>query len=470
MRFPDARAAAPALRGRSRAASALFAAVALVYVVAGLWTTHRISATGDEVTYFMAADSLLRGEGFELTQRWAAVASASYSPGDPIPADEFARTTAPSQTRAGAYPIHDLALPVLIAAPFALGGRGAVVAFIGVAMAAAVALGYRAARGFGVRQGTALLGSLAVATSAPALTYSGQVFADAIAPLAVGAAACALAGAAPRAVFAIALAALPLLHVRYWPIALGLALAALVLWRPGPREIARLVAPTAIGAALYAMFDFALYGLALPHAGFLLFFSQRAAPIETYGGIAGIAGLFVDRAFGLLPAAPLALLLFAGAGRALRRPRERALILAVVPYLVVVPLVDWTGGYSPQARYLAPLVPLFPLLYARAVAGALARMTAGPLALWTLGQSAIFVVAPWLRYDAFGIAPLADRAWSAVLGITPSAVFPQLGTDGAAVPAMLWTGALIALVAWSYASEPPQYSPSVAKPGQTSAG
>ncbi|MBM4421688.1 MAG: hypothetical protein FJ034_08950, partial [Chloroflexi bacterium] len=142
-----------------RPALALFLALATVYVVAGVWTTRRNTATGDEVMYFMAADSLLRGEGFELTSRWRALDGASYSPGVPVPPEEFARTTAPSLAREGSFPIHDLGLPVLAALPFALGARALTNAAIALVMAAAVAIGLRVALARGAARPAALAGA-----------------------------------------------------------------------------------------------------------------------------------------------------------------------------------------------------------------------------------------------------------------------------------------------------------------------
>ena len=252
---------------------AFFVCLAVLYVAAGVWTTRRIAATGDEPTYFMAADALVRGEGLDLTARWQAVDTASYSPGEPIPREEFLRSTAPSRARPGAYPIHDIGLPLLIALPFVLGGRGLVVALIGVGMAVAVALGVRAALALGLSRGSALAGGAAAGLTVPALTYSGQVFPDAAAPIVVGVAACALVGAAPRWALGVALAALPLLHVRFWPILFGLAVAALVLWRPHRRDAALIFAPAALTVVGLCALGLAVYGLPLPHAGFLLFFA-----------------------------------------------------------------------------------------------------------------------------------------------------------------------------------------------------
>lgn len=432
-----------------RSGRALFAILLGVYLIAGWWTTGHIAATGDETEYFAAADALIHGEGLELTERFAAIAASSYAPGDPIGDAEFRNSTAPSFARAGRYPRHDVGLSLLIAPLLAIGGRGLVVAVIGAAMAGAIALTVRAAFLFGATSRAAGSAGLAVGLAAPALTYSGQVFPDAVAPLAV---AVALAGAierVPPIATGLALAVLPILHVRYWPLALGLL--ALAAWpqRRSPRTLALLIGPLVALMAGLAVLDLAVYGLAIPHAGFVLFFAGQEQPIQPYlRGIEGLAGLFLDRAFGLLSAAPILVLAVIGLGAALFQTRVRPLLLIAIAYLVPASLLDWTGAFSPQARYLAPLVPVLVLLLAYGLDHAPRRLLVAslPLAVWTLGQSLVYVVLPHLRYDVYSLPPAADRAWFLLLGIAPSSVFPLFGTGGAtAALTLAWEAGLTAL-------------------------
>lgn len=428
---------------------ALFAVLLGVYLLAGWWTTSHIAATGDETEYFAAADALIHGEGLELTGRFAVIAASSYTPGQPIGEAEFRDSTAPSFARAGRYPRHDIGLSLLIAPLLAIGGRGLVVAVIGAAMAGAIALTVRSASLLGATPRAAGSAGLAVGFAAPALTYSGQVFPDAVAPLAVALALAGVIGRAPPLATGLALAVLPFLHVRYWPLALGLL--ALAAWpkRGSPRTLALLIGPLVTLMAGLALLDLVVYGLAAPHAGFVLFFAGQEQSVAPYlRGTEGLAGLFLDRAFGLLPAAPILVLAFIGLGAALFETRVRPLILIAIAYLVPASLLDWTGAFSPQARYLAPLVPVlvFALAYAFDHAPRTLLVVALPLALWTLGQSLVYVVLPHLRYDVYSLTPFADRAWLRLLGIAPSSVFPLFGTDGAtAALALAWGAALAAL-------------------------
>jgi hypothetical protein len=426
------------------ASLALFALLAILYVAAGIWTTRRVGPTGDEPYYLLAADSLVRGEGFALDGRWASIASSGYDPGDHLV--DLPRQSAPSLRAPGHFPLHDPGLSLLLALPFAIGGRALAVACVGVAMAAAVAVGHHAA-GRLVGPRAAIAGTLLGGLSVPALTYSGQLFPDGPMALAMAVGVAALVAAVPLWVGAIGIAALPFLHLRGWPLAIALLLA--LGWGRTWRDRAALVVPllgVVIGSSLI---DLAVYGVPLPHAGFLLFFAARPdTSVATYAATTpfGVLGLFVDRAFGLLPAAPVALLAFVGAGLAARR---RVVVpLLGVPYLLLASAVDWTGGASPQARYLAPLVPLCVVFLALAIAARPWRLAAIALTPLTAVMSAVYVAVPGIRYDSFGVPPFADRTFDKALGGHVSGIFPLLGTDGATgFLLILWATVLVLAVA-----------------------
>ena len=435
---------------------ALFALLLAVYLVAGWWTTRRIAATGDETEYFLAADALIHGEGLALDRRFAEISASSYAPAQPISETEFLTITSPSFAHAGRYPRHDVGLAIFIAPLLALGGRALVVGAIGLAMAGAVAITAAIAPAFGATPRAAFAAAAAVGLAVPAITYSGQVFPDAVAPLVVAIAVASFVGRAPTFVGGLAFAVLPLLHLRYWPLALGLL--ALTLWRSRQNRqlMVALVAPLVVTLLALSLIDLATYGLALPHAGFVLFFSGQEEDIAAYTrGAEGLLGLFLDRAFGLLPAAPFLAIAFFGLGVALHEKQARPLLTVALLYLVPASLLDWTGGFSPQARYLAPLIPLIAIVLALAIdrAPSTLGLLAVSLAVWTAGQSLIYIVVPGLRYDVYSLPPYADRAWLRLVGVAPSAVFPLFGTDGATAALLaVWGGALMFLVAFGWVS------------------
>jgi len=411
---------------------AMFLALWLVYALAGAWTTARTRATGDEPFYFLAADSLMHGEGFDLTGRIAAIESSSYSPDPPLRPEAYLAQTAPSLKSAGRYPLHDLGLSFAIAVPLAVGGRGLVVLLLAGAIAAAVVLGVHAAPALGIGRRAAIIGGALTGFAVPALTYSGQVFPDTLAALPVALALCALVGALPKAWLGVAAATLPLLHLRFWPIAVGLLLAGVLVGRLHRGNFIRQLLPLGAVIVALAIIDGLVYGLPVPHAGFLLFFREGAAgPVAVYtapgaAGVLGLLGLFFDRSRGLIPAAPIALIAFVGAGMLLNAWIGRVLLLTIAPYLLVVSFLDWTGAFSPHARYLAPLTTLLVVLIGRGIV----RVPAAAIAVlggWTAIQSGIYVVAGELRYDRLGQPPLADQAWTGAVRFAPSALFPVVG-------------------------------------------
>ncbi|MDP9245890.1 MAG: hypothetical protein M3O64_04480 [Chloroflexota bacterium] len=429
---------------KRHASWALFVLLAVLYVAAGTWTTRRVGPTGDEPYYLLAADSLLHGEGFVLDGRWSSIASSGYDPGDHLA--DLPRQSSPSLRAPGHFPLHDLGLSMLLALPFAIGGRALAVACVGVAMAGAVALAHRAGSRL-VSPRAAIAGALLGGLSVPALTYSGQLFPDSVMSLAMAAGLAALAGAAPLGVGVIGIAALPFLHVRGWPLAIALLLA--LGWGRSWRDRAMLGAPLLAVVIGSSLLDLAVYGVPLPHAGFLLFFTARPdTSIAAYASTTpfGVLGLLVDRAFGLLPAAPVALLAFVGAGVAARR--RLVLPLLAIPYLLLASAVDWTGGLSPQARYLAPLVPLLVMLLALGVAVRPWRLALIALMPLTAAMSAVYVAVPGIRYDSVGVPPFADRTFDKALGGHLSGIFPLLGTDGATGLLLIgWATVLVLAVA-----------------------
>ena len=89
---------------------------------------------------------------------------------------------------------------------------------------------------------------------------------------------------------------------------------------------------------------------------------------------AGILGLLVDRENGLFVWAPLYLTLPA----AWWMTRSFSLVLLVPCVLLIVPSAahdQWWGGFSPAARFLVPLIPIFAVIIAHAVQSRIFAMT-----------------------------------------------------------------------------------------------
>jgi hypothetical protein len=151
------------------------------------------------------------------------------------------------------------------------------------------------------------------------------------------------------------------------------------------------------------------------------------------------AGLFVDQEFGLLVYAPVYLLAIVGAVSLWRHRRVLAgQIFAVVGtyvLLIVLPITNvhgWTGGWSPAARFLTPVVPL---LGVAVFAGVRAGRT--PVVSLLLSAQMIIDIYAWqhpkiLWNDGDGRAAFCDRLGDVPCRYLPSLVEP--GSAGTNVP------------------------------------
>jgi hypothetical protein len=234
------------------------------------------------------------------------------------------------------------------------------------------------------------------AAGPPLLFYSFHLYTEAPSALAVGGSLLLLLGpSTPSRVMlaALAAAALPWLHVKMIPTAAALGLVALVRLRG--RALAAFVLVTGAAATAFSLHYWSVV--------------RAASPLALYGGVPAdaqaltwrsLAGLFLDRSFGLLPIAPVFLLALGGLPALLRRREAWPHVL--VGLAVLAPLLSWRmwwGGQCPPARFLVPLLPLLAI----ALALRLARARTG-LARWWQG---LFVTG--LVLSAWAVAEPAAR-------------------------------------------------------------
>jgi hypothetical protein len=366
----------PRLRALPRA-RVLFAAAALVHLATGLWYASRLRVSGDEPHYLLIAQSLWREGDLDLRDNFAREDWREYTPGPVAP-----HWAAPRRD-GRPFPAHSPGLPLLLAPIYAAGGRLACVAMLALAAAALAGLVHALALRVTGDERRALL-AWAVAAGPPAAYYAFHVYTEIPSALALASSLELLLragepGTARRrwgqaAGAALCASTLPWLHVKMAAAAAGLG--ALAVWRLRGAPRRAFVAVAALMAIGYAAFFVHVWGL--------------ASPLALYGGAApgtgerrpllALAGLVLDRSFGLVPHAPVFLLAAVGApsllGCARRRPAAMGLL--VTGALVVLPVLAWRmwwGGQCPPARFLVPLVP------ALAAAAALAA-PAGGRGLW----------------------------------------------------------------------------------------
>lgn len=219
-------------------------------------------------------------------------------------------------------------------------------------------------------------------------------------------------------------ASLPWVHLRFWPTALLIAVAA--VWPlPGRRRHNAVFAlPWTFSLIGLARYYWMLFGVPWP--------VSTAPPFSLGIGLgSGWPGLLLDRDHGLLAYTPLALFAVPGmivlVGKA-----GRVGLVAVALFLGYVGLVGanagWNGGLSPPLRYWVPVLPLVTLAVAAAVARtatrgakttALALGMVGPvIAVWGM------IHPPWLYTYRHPL--LAHGPWSTLWARLP-VFFPEAG-------------------------------------------
>jgi hypothetical protein len=339
-------------RGSRPNAALLFAIPALVYAVLGLRWMGSVQATGDEPEYLLMAQSLWRDADLDLENNWRDRHFEEYTAGMPRP--PFGTFRADGRP----FPARSPGLPFLLAPVYALGGRAACLIFLAV-LASIFGLQIRALALQVTGDESASFIAWLAAVGPPAAFMSLQIYPALLAGLAVALSLrllLAQPGPLGAALAGLAAACLPWFHTRLIPIAVALGLIA--LWRLRGRALLGFVGTVGIVAAAYLAYHFFIFGGPSPlgpYGGRMPKGIRRATPFRA------LAGVFLDRSFGLLPYAPVFVLSLAPAARFARLDPKRALPLWLVALGVLAPVVMWRawfGGFSPPARFLVPLVPV----------------------------------------------------------------------------------------------------------------
>lgn len=360
---------------RTRAV-AFVAGLAALYALAA-WRMAPVLPGGDEPHYLIITQSLLNDGDLRIEDNHRRREYLAY----------VNRDLRPDTRRRGKdreiYSIHAPGVPVLVLPAFAAAGYRGVVAWLSVLSALGALVVWRAARRVAGTPGAAWLATIAIVLSAPYFFQAFTIFPDGpgavivIAVVALTALRDRALGVRGAVTAGVLLALLPWLHTRYAILsaALGLVVVGRLLW-PGttsnaegssaPRSwrtrlplVAAFAAPAVVGAFLWLYYFKAIYGVWDPRVpyGFVPQVSLARIP-------QGLAGLFVDQQFGLLPHAPIYIVAVIGFGALWRRSRRLVLELAlvVVPYVLTVSgFTMWWGGHSSPVRFLVAVLPLMAL-------------------------------------------------------------------------------------------------------------
>jgi hypothetical protein len=418
----------------------LLAAAWAVLLVVGLGYTLRLRVSGDEPHYLLMAQSLWREHDLDLRDNLEREDWREYTPGPITP--HYGAPRADGRP----YPAHSPGLPLLLAPLYALGGRAlCVVALTLAAAVLSLEMGRAARRLTGDDE--AALAAWALALAPPVSFYAFEIYTEVPAALALTVAlrlALTARGTGGAAACALLASALPWLHLKMAPAAAVVGAAA--LWHLRGRARAVFVGLAAAMAVGFLAYYHAIFGVASPLAIY------GGMPRDASGSpVRALAGLLLDRSFGLLPVAPVFLLGLAGLGALVGRRAWWPLLLGAAVVAPVLPWRMWWGGQCPPARFLVPLVPVLALALAARIA-----LTRTGIARWRwplvlLGVAA--TIGMTVRPGALLLLNRGDRPtrlWAALSGERP--IGPYLPSMTAPTPdewrvAVVWIVALALLLA-----------------------
>lgn len=415
-----------------------------VFVLVWSMSTHgKPSVSGDEPYYLLVTESLIADGDLDVANNLAANGGALFG-AEHLEGGDHVRIN-----RHGAsWSVHDVGISFVAAPAYAVGrtlearapqswltrfrltsGRLTYfivsLFFVGLTSVAAMLL-FDALTALGSRH-AAFFVTLAVTLSPPTLVHAFLVFPETPAffvTCLVLWLALQRGGLGFRLALtgALVLGATPWLHRKYALYAFAVAWLCAFWQRESvrgfstPQRAALAAAFVVPHAALHLMTLWAWGGIGGPLAVSGAF-SPANVPI-------GLAGLFFDRSRGLLPYAPIYVLAPLAWWLSGRR-----FVAAWVPIasllLLVAAYVTWNAGYSPAARFLVPLTPLFALPAVKAIEVRWFRLVAAPVVVLQLAISAY----GWQRPRALWPGEVGDnRALTAlpVIGRTLNAMFPVI--------------------------------------------
>jgi len=433
-RLHDAWATIRAGESPSRRRSSLAVPIAAL-VAATCLVPH--TRTGDEPSYLAVAQALAR-------HGTTSVANPSL---------DYHRS--PASPQGENRPIHSVGMSVLLAVPdLLLGDVGVHLASALVAVSLAYTLWRLLVVGPGASAG--FLTVVVLTATFPMLTYGALAL-----PEEAGALGFAVLyietvrQRRPRLGSALAIAALPWLHVRFLPGAVWLLLVGFLAVRSRRRAVAMLVGPFAASVLAMTLLHLRWYGSASPFA----MWGAGQVLTRYMNLLPGSLGLLVDEQYGLLAWAPLFLLMPLGLLALWRRSRGETLALGVLAAVTVGPalLLVWYGGWSPGGRFLVPLLAPLAVLAALGLEAALQgrradRVLAGAI---LAAQFAIGAVCALLPDKVYGTMPEPARNYFLDLAqrlthLDSRWILPAVAADGNRWPSVLHAAVLVA--AWLAAS------------------
>jgi hypothetical protein len=432
--------------------------VALVVAIgAPMWATYGTRTTADEPHYLLSAISLWEDHDLDVRDERSAVRYLDFH-------EAVLPVQAEIQPDGSQIEPHDPLLPVVLAAPVGLGGwLGGKLAMAAMAGVLAGVLAAVIRRRAGVRATIAVPAALIAGLSPPLAIYGTQIYPEVPAALATLGAFWWITGPSSRRATigaALAVVALPWLSVKYAPVAAVLAAGLLVqLWRHDlARRAVAVVAGLAAAVVAFLVGHHLIYGGWTAYASGSHFtagdFSVVGDRPDYVGRTQRLAGLLVDRYFGLAIWQPAALAVVpAVAVLARRRPPWALPLLATLAagWLTATYVALTMAGWWWPGRQIVVVVPLAVV----AVAWWAERL--GPvgrrvlLAAGVLGVAAYGFLLVGVLSDHHTLIFDFDRTLDPFVRLVRGALPNGLNQDGAMWTLLaVWAAGLLGWAAWSW--------------------
>ncbi len=387
-------------------AGLLFVVILLGFTLLAFYTSGNWPLTGDEPHYLAIAESIWQDRDLDLSN------NSAYCAIDPHV----------QVTEAGKWrPTHMVGLPVLLAVPWALGGRVGAGLTMAIVSAATVGLTYLLAWQITGQRRLALLSALTLAIVPPFSVYATMLYPEVPGALLAVTALVALYQAgdrpAPYLVLGLAAAAMPWFVIRFAPVsALVVALIlpkAISSARP-TRNISLTLITCFVSAILYLAYNYYLYGSWSPLA------SYGAQPAAGHVFLIGkwlrsLVGWLFDQRAGLFAIAPVFLFAAPGLWHLMRQPQSRAfplILCASVSLLFGIVLPGFWVQWSPPTRYAVIALPVLAIGVGQLAFATRSLAIRAVLIMTTLVSFAlggVIYARPWLAYNsAFSVSQLFD--------------------------------------------------------------
>ncbi|GAK58735.1 hypothetical protein U27_05710 [Candidatus Vecturithrix granuli] len=341
-----------------------------IYLLVGLRITHKLPLGGDEPHYLLMTHSLLHDHDLAISNNYQQKDYQPFYPGELKPHLSIGK----DKTR---YSIHPIGLPFLLVPGYALYGRQGAVWVMNVLAAFLAIVLYLLAWSLTGHQWLSLLIWAVTSFTTPILLYSSQLYPEIPSALLLGTVYYLIRFRPLKRVFSAiflggSFAFLPWLQQRMILPTCLLALYYLFLAGivPGQKEWKRRftglrILPLiflAVSGILMAGYYYQIYGNPFPNAPYLSI-GRKHVFSSTIFIREGLLGLLLDQEAGLFIFSPYYLFAIPGFLLFLQRAWRHALVWLALILSIYIPcagfVMQWRGAWSPAARYLVALIPLF---------------------------------------------------------------------------------------------------------------